>query len=248
VEQRNESIEVSSKLEKEIEQEQERLAELARKAEEERQRKLAAERKAAQERAAAAERKAAAEVAAAKNAAERKAAQERAAAAKKEAASASRTTTSSSTTASNSVASYSAPAKSSSGFITPASGRFTSKFGWRNIGAGPEFHQGVDIANGVGTPILASASGYVSFAGVMGGYGNVIILTHSINGQTHATVYAHLSSIGVSKGQAVSQGQRIGGMGNTGRSFGSHLHFEIHVGPWNGSRSNAVNPAAYVSL
>ncbi|MDN7242368.1 peptidoglycan DD-metalloendopeptidase family protein [Planococcus sp. N028] len=261
-EQRNDSIEVSSKLEKEIAQEQERLAEIARKAEEERQRKLAAERKAAQERAAAeraeAERKAAAEIAAAQNeadrkAAERRAAEERAAAQKKEASSNSVTPASASSSANSPApaaapAATVAPAASSSGFITPASGRYTSKFGWRNIGAGQEFHQGVDIANGVGTTIMASASGYVSFAGSMGGYGNVIILTHSINGQTHATVYAHLSSIGVSKGQAVSQGQRIGGMGNTGRSFGSHLHFEIHVGPWNGSRSNAVNPASYVSL
>ncbi|TWT04882.1 murein hydrolase activator EnvC [Planomicrobium sp. CPCC 101079] len=151
--------------------------------------------------------------------------------------------------ASNSMSSYTAPAKvSSSGFITPTSGRFTSKFGWRNIGDGPEFHQGVDIANSVGTNVKAAASGYVSFSGSMGGYGNVVILTHSINGQTHATVYAHLNSIDVSAGQEVSQGQRVGGMGNTGRSTGSHLHFEIHVGPWNGARTNAVNPASFVSL
>lgn len=95
---------------------------------------------------------------------------------------------------------------------------------------------------------MAAANGFVSYAGSMGGYGNVIIITHSINGQTHATVYAHLNSIGVSVGQQVSQGQNIGGMGNTGRSFGDHLHFEIHVGPWNGGRTNAVNPASYISL
>ncbi|TWT28451.1 peptidoglycan DD-metalloendopeptidase family protein [Planomicrobium sp. CPCC 101110] len=149
----------------------------------------------------------------------------------------------------SSASSYTAPAKvSSSGFVTPASGRYTSTFGWRNIGDGPEFHQGVDIANSVGTNIKAAANGYVSFSGSMGGYGNVVILTHSINGQTHATVYAHLNSIDVSAGQQVSQGQRIGGMGNTGRSTGSHLHFEIHVGPWNGARTNAVNPASFVSL
>ena len=136
----------------------------------------------------------------------------------------------------------------SSGFIRPAAGRFTSKFGWRDIGSGPEFHQGVDIANSKGTTIVAAANGFVSYAGSMGGYGNVVIITHSINGQTHATVYAHLNSISVSVGQQVSQGQKVGGMGNTGRSFGDHLHFEIHVGPWNGGRTNAVNPASYISL
>ncbi|WKA53761.1 murein hydrolase activator EnvC family protein [Planococcus shixiaomingii] len=168
---------------------------------------------------------------------QRKAAAERKAAAQKARAS------------SSSVPSYTAPAKvSSSGFMTPTSGRFTSKFGMRDIGAGPEFHQGVDIANSVGTNVQAAASGYVSFSGSMGGYGNVVILTHSINGQTHATVYAHLNSIDVSAGQEVSQGQRVGGMGNSGRSTGSHLHFEIHVGPWNGARTNAVNPASFVSF
>ncbi len=140
----------------------------------------------------------------------------------------------------------SAPIKNSGGFIRPASGRLTSGFGYRNIGAGTEFHRGIDIANSVGTSINAAAAGYVSYAGVMGSYGNVVILTHSINGQTHATVYAHLNSIGVSVGQSVSQGQLIGGMGSTGRSTGSHLHFEIHIGAWNGSRSNAVNPSNYI--
>lgn len=150
---------------------------------------------------------------------------------------------------SSSASSYTAPARViNSGFITPTSGRYTSRFGWRNIGDGPEFHQGVDIANSIGTTVKAAASGYVSFAGNMGGYGNVVILTHSINGQTHATVYAHLNSIDVSAGQEVSQGQRVGGLGNSGRSTGPHLHFEIHVGPWNGARTNAVNPASFVSL
>ncbi|WP_154669182.1 murein hydrolase activator EnvC family protein [Planococcus antarcticus] len=134
----------------------------------------------------------------------------------------------------------------SSTFILPSTGRFTSGYGGRDIGAGAESHLGMDIANSPGTPIIAAASGMVSYAGNMGGYGNVVILTHSINGQTHATVYAHMNSINVSVGQSVSQGQQVGGMGNTGRSTGTHLHFEIHVGPWNGARSNAVNPAPYV--
>ncbi|WP_156874342.1 murein hydrolase activator EnvC family protein [Planococcus halocryophilus] len=130
--------------------------------------------------------------------------------------------------------------------IRPAAGRHTSGFGGRDIGDGAETHLGYDIANATGTSVVAAADGYVSFAGVMGGYGNVVILTHSINGQTHATVYAHLNSINVSISQFVSQGQQVGGMGNTGRSTGTHVHFEVHVGPWNGSRSNAVDPAQYI--
>ena len=145
-----------------------------------------------------------------------------------------------------SYASAPAPAIGSSNFIKPASGRYTSGYGGRDIGAGHESHLGQDIANAPGTPIIASAGGYVSYAGSMGGYGNVIIINHSINGRAYATAYAHLNTIGVSVGQEVSQGQHIGGMGNTGRSTGPHLHFEIHIGSWNGSRSNAVNPAPYI--
>lgn len=139
-----------------------------------------------------------------------------------------------------------APAAGSANFIRPAAGRYTSGFGGRDIGAGHESHLGQDIANVPGTPVSASAGGYVSYAGSMGGYGNVIIINHSINGRAYATAYAHLNSIGVSVGQQVSQGQYIGGMGNTGRSTGPHLHFEIHIGSWNGARSNAVNPAPYL--
>ena len=256
VQQREETIDVSAELETKIADEQARLAELARKAEEERLRKLAAERAAAEK--AAAEKAAAERVAAEQAAAERAAAEKVAAdqAASKKAASKSEAPSApvaASTPAPTPAPAYSAPkpavaVNASSGFIRPTAGRFTSKFGWRDIGSGPEFHQGVDIANSKGTTIVAAANGFVSYAGSMGGYGNVIIITHSINGQTHATVYAHLNSIGVSVGQQVSQGQNIGGMGNTGRSFGDHLHFEIHVGPWNGGRTNAVNPASYISL
>ncbi len=174
----------------------------------------------------------------AKEAAARKAeAQRQAAASKASAASAPAATVTQASVSSNA---------GSSTFIVPAAGRFTSGFGGRDIGDGAESHLGMDIANSTGTPIIAAASGMVSYAGNMGGYGNVVILTHSINGQTHATVYGHLNSINVSVGQSVSQGQQVGGMGNTGRSTGTHLHFEIHVGPWNGARSNAVNPAPYI--
>ncbi len=141
------------------------------------------------------------------------------------------------------------PVSVSSGTWTrPAAGRFSSTFGGRNIGSGNEFHYGSDIANSIGTPVVSAADGVISHAGPMGTYGNVIMITHSINGQIFTTVYAHLSGINVGVGQSVSKGQLVGKMGNTGRSTGPHLHFEVHVGPWNGSRSNAVNPIRYVSF
>ncbi|QBP41745.1 murein hydrolase activator EnvC family protein [Paenisporosarcina antarctica] len=141
-----------------------------------------------------------------------------------------------------------APVVSSGNWTRPAAGRFSSTYGGRNIGSGNEFHYGSDIANSPGTPILSAADGVVSYAAPMGTYGNVIMVTHSIDGQIFTTVYAHLNGFNVSSGQAVSKGQVIGKMGSTGRSTGPHLHFEVHVGPWNGARSNAVNPIRYVSF
>lgn len=220
--QRAEAVDISVELETQIVNEQKRLAEVARKAEAERQRKLAAER-AAQEKAAAEQKATAAKSSVAKTPNAKK-----------------------SENANSSVQSYQAPATSSgSPFIRPTTGRVTSNFGWRDIGAGPEFTAGMDIANVPGTKVTAAASGYVSSARVMGGLGNAVVITHSINGQTMTTVYGHLNSIDVSVGQSVSQGQRIGGMGNTGRSTGPHLHFETHIGIWNGSSTNAVDPRNY---
>ncbi|ANU27002.1 murein hydrolase activator EnvC family protein [Planococcus versutus] len=230
----NKTMNISAELEKKIGAEQARLAEVARKAEEARLAKEAAARKAEAQRQAAAQAEAnAAQAASAK------------ATAASNAASAASVASVASTPAKAPVQAVASNAGSST-FILPASGRFTSGFGGRDIGVGAESHLGMDIANSTGTPIVAAASGVVSHAGNMGGYGNVVIITHSINGQTHSTVYGHMSSINVSVGQSVSQGQQVGGMGNTGRSTGTHLHFEIHVGPWNGARSNAVNPAPYV--
>ena len=140
------------------------------------------------------------------------------------------------------------PAVSAGTWTKPANGRLTSPFGWRNIGAGPEFHYGIDIANSTGTPVVAAADGVVSYAAPLSTYGNVIMITHSINGQVWTTVYAHLNGFSVSKGQTVSKGQKIGPMGSTGRSTGPHLHFEIHNGPWSGSRGNALNPLRYIPM
>ena len=88
-------------------------------------------------------------------------------------------------------------------------------------------HNGVDIAYTPGTPIMAAASGRVIIAkssGYNGGYGDLIIIAHDNNIQT---VYAHLRAVYVSPGQTVSQGQVIGELGNTGKSTGPHLHFEV---------------------
>jgi len=133
-------------------------------------------------------------------------------------------------------------------WIKPTNGRLTSPYGWRNIGAGPEFHYGVDLANSTGTPIWAAADGVVSYAAPLSSYGNVVIITHSINGEIHTTVYAHLNSFNVSVGSEVSQGQQIGTMGMTGRVTGPHLHFEVHIGAWRGQKAGSVNPLKYIPV
>ncbi|MER1984483.1 MAG: peptidoglycan DD-metalloendopeptidase family protein [Solibacillus sp.] len=140
------------------------------------------------------------------------------------------------------------PAVAAGTWTKPTNGRFTSAFGWRNIGAGNEFHLGIDLANSIGTPIVSAADGVVSYVGSMSGYGKVMMVTHSINDSTWTTVYAHLSAFSASVGDSVEKGEQIAKMGNTGRSTGPHLHFEIHNGEWNGKRSNAVNPLRYISL
>jgi murein DD-endopeptidase MepM/ murein hydrolase activator NlpD len=87
-------------------------------------------------------------------------------------------------------------------------------------------HRGVDYAAPTGTPTYTVGDGVVEFAGVQGGYGNVVIVRHANN---HSTVYAHLSRIQVRKGQSVTQGQVIGAVGSTGWSTGPHLHFEFRI-------------------
>ncbi|MFS1517172.1 murein hydrolase activator EnvC family protein [Bacillus sp. SCS-151] len=128
-------------------------------------------------------------------------------------------------------------------FIKPAAGSYTSGYGarWGTT------HFGVDIAKRGTVPIVASATGVVFRSYYSTSYGNVVFLLHDIDGQTYTTVYAHMNSRAVSEGQVVTQGQQIGLMGNTGFSFGQHLHFEIHKGYWNASKSNAVNPRDYIN-
>ncbi len=117
-------------------------------------------------------------------------------------------------------------------FATPvrANYRLSSPFGPR----GGRIHKGMDMAAPIGTPIYATADGVVSWADWQSGYGRLIKVEHGFGLETR---YAHLSAIYVTKGQRVSRGDKIGAMGNSGRSTGSHLHYEIRV---NGKAINAM--------
>lgn len=111
--------------------------------------------------------------------------------------------------------------------------RFTSGYGYR----WGRLHKGTDFAAPHGTPIHATADGVVVHAGWQSGYGKLVKIQHEFGIETR---YAHMSKIRVTKGQRVSRGDRIGDMGNTGRSTGTHLHYEVRVG------GKAVNPMIYL--
>lgn len=111
--------------------------------------------------------------------------------------------------------------------------RYTSPFAQR----WGRMHEGIDMAAPVGTPIYATGDGTVIFAGRQNGYGNVIKIQHALGTETR---YGHLSRINVRAGQKVSRGSRIGDMGNTGRSTGPHLHYEVRV------NGKAVNPLSFI--
>ncbi len=118
--------------------------------------------------------------------------------------------------------------KGTSNFIWPASGAISQYPVW--------YHMAVDIENASAPPILAADTGTVTYSGCLQwGYGCHIIVDHD-NG--YQSLYAHMSSLGVSAGEAVSQGQTIGRMGSTGRSTGTHLHFEVRSG---GTLLNPLN-------
>jgi murein DD-endopeptidase MepM/ murein hydrolase activator NlpD len=122
---------------------------------------------------------------------------------------------------------------SSAGLIWPVQGPVTSPFGWR----WGRMHEGIDIGVPYGTPIHAAASGTIIYCGWESGYGNLTVIDH---GGSLATAYGHQSSIAVSCGQQVTQGQVIGYVGSTGHSTGPHLHFEVRV---NGA---PVDPMGYL--
>jgi murein DD-endopeptidase MepM/ murein hydrolase activator NlpD len=111
--------------------------------------------------------------------------------------------------------------------------RYTSGFGnrWGRL------HAGTDFAASHGTPIYATADGVVDHAGWQSGYGQLVKIDHAFGIETR---YAHLSRIRVSPGQRVSRGDRIGDMGNTGRSTGTHLHYEVRVD------GRPINPMTYI--
>lgn len=122
------------------------------------------------------------------------------------------------------------PARPAGGAMQwPVAGEITSRFGERKnpMGAGDDFHPGLDIAAPEGTPIGASAPGRVVAAGPDAGYGNLIVVD---NGNGVTTRYGHCSQIYARIGEMVAAGQTIGAVGSTGRSTGPHLHFEVRVG------------------
>ena len=123
--------------------------------------------------------------------------------------------------------------------IRPTGGWMTSRFGRRvsPFTGRKELHKGVDIANRKGTAILATANGIVSFAGKKGPMGNVVVIDH---GHGMITRYAHLNEALKKQGEKVKRGDIIAQMGNSGRSTGPHLHYEVHL---NGV---PVNPATYI--
>jgi murein DD-endopeptidase MepM/ murein hydrolase activator NlpD len=123
--------------------------------------------------------------------------------------------------------------------------RQTSGFGVRfdPFTRRPAFHSGLDFAGGTMTPILATGPGVVSFTGVRSGYGNTVEIDH---GRGFKTRYAHLQVIAVRTGERIALGQRLGGMGSTGRSTGTHLHYEVWVNGRAHNPDRFVKAGAYV--
>lgn len=109
----------------------------------------------------------------------------------------------------------------------PCVGRISSTFGPRRVGRRRHrMHKGIDIAAPVGTPIMAPADGTVAFVGRKGAYGLTVVIEHQ--GEL-STLYAHNSKILVEEGDQVKRGQEISRVGNTGRSTGPHLHYEVRI-------------------
>ena len=124
-------------------------------------------------------------------------------------------------------------------FLWPAAGPLTSPYGWRThpIFGDQRLHTGIDIGAPYGAPVIAADDGTVTYAGVMSGYGNVIVVDH---GGGIATTYNHLSAFSVGSGQQVGRGSPIAAVGCTGYCTGPHLHFEVRI---NGS---PVDPMPYL--
>jgi murein DD-endopeptidase MepM/ murein hydrolase activator NlpD len=123
--------------------------------------------------------------------------------------------------------------------IRPVNGWISSQFGYRQspFTGKREFHKGLDIANRIGTPIIATADGVVSYSGKKGMMGNLVVIDH---GHGLLTRYGHIDKVEVKVGALVKRGQIIARMGNTGRSTGPHVHYEVRL---NGM---PVNPSKYI--
>ena len=124
--------------------------------------------------------------------------------------------------------------------IWPVPGRINSAFGRRidPFHGGGSFHPGIDLDAESGTPVVATADGVVIDAGWMGGYGKRVAISHGKNGLS--TVYAHLTEIFATPGQVVRRGEVVGRAGRTGRSTGTHLHYEVRY------HGTQVNPYKYL--
>jgi len=125
-------------------------------------------------------------------------------------------------------------------FMRPAYGNITSFFGWRRDPfnrSRRQLHNGIDIKGSTGAPVRAAMAGRVSSVGYDNVFGNYVIISHNSG---YRTLYGHMSVIRTRTGSYVAQGERIGDIGNTGQSTGSHLHFTVYK---NGS---AINPLALV--
>lgn len=123
--------------------------------------------------------------------------------------------------------------------IRPVEGWITSKFGYRTspFTGKKEFHSGLDISNKSGTKIIATANGRISYAAGKMYFGNMVVIDH---GHGRVTRFGHLKKLLVKQGQQVKRGDVIGLLGNTGRSTGPHVHYEVRI---NGT---PVNPLKYI--
>jgi len=123
--------------------------------------------------------------------------------------------------------------------IRPAKGWVTSPFGYRTspFTGLRVFHKGVDIANRKGEPVIAPADGVVTFTGTKGDLGKCLIISH---GHGLVTRYGHLNKFHVKKGAKVKRGDTVAEIGNTGRTTGTHLHYEVHLS------GVPVNPSKYI--
>ena len=124
--------------------------------------------------------------------------------------------------------------------IWPTRGRVTSSYGYRfhPVVGYTIFHEGIDIANNPWTPIFATADGFVKFVGNGGNYGNVVKISH--RDDVYLSIYAHLQKTSLVEGQVVRRRDLVGYMGSTGRSTGTHLHYELR------KMGNLVNPMDYI--